>query len=195
MILDLGYGVTDAQNLRKILSSFGGKFIKIGDKFHLFAMRAIAAPGSLAYTRSDIAGNYRIVSNDRIDERYNTVGGSYLDRDRAWTQVDSPVRTDAQAVARDGIIELDLDGSAVTRGTQMQRLSHIAVKQLALQEVLSGLMSWKGLRLQPETTFTVDLPEFGGPKKFRVISTTIIHQDAPMAVSYTHLTLPTIPLV
>ena len=183
VLLDIGFSDNHATNMRKILSSFGGKLVRIGDKFHIYPIRAIAAPGSLAYGPSDIAGNYQLTSNQRIDERYNSVGGAYYDRDRDWTLVDAPVRQDAQAIARDGVIELDLDGSAITRGTQMQRLAHLTVKQLALQEIVNGLFNWKGLRLQPETTFTLDLPEFGAPKKFRVISTTIIHNDAPMGVT------------
>ena len=183
VLLDIGSEETHLANLQKILSTFGGKLMRIGDKWHLYALRAIAAPATLVYGPGDIAGNYQLTSNQRVDQRFNTVSGGYYDRDRHWTLVDSPARSDAQAVARDGVVELELDGSGITRGTQMQRLSHLIVRQLALQEVINGLFSWKGLRLQPETTFTLDLPEFSAPKKFRVISDTIIHNDAPMGVT------------
>ena len=183
VLLDLGYSTRHRENIAKILSSFAGKLVRIGGRFHVFAPQAVAADPALSFTQSDVAGDYQLISNLPISQRYNTIGGRIYDRDKNWNPTDVPARTSAQAIARDGVIELDLDGSAVTRSTQMQRLCQFGINQLSLQEQFDGLLNWKGLRVEPETPFTLNLPEFGAAKKFRAISTTIIHEDAPMGIT------------
>ena len=179
--LPLGHGGDlHRANMTALLASMGGQALRIGDTWHVLAPgTATAGP---TFGAASI-GEYQLRSNLPASERANTVGGRFASRDHGWEVIDTPARRDRQAVERDGETALDIPGQAVTRNTQMQRLAALALKRQALQETFTGLLDWSGIQLQPDAGFTLDLPVFDAPKRFRAESITLMHSDAPVSVT------------
>ena len=179
--LPLGHGGDlHRSNMTALLASMGGQALRIGDTWHVLAPgTATAGP---TFGAASI-GEYQLRSNLPASERANTVGGRFASRDHGWETIDTPARRDRQAVERDGETALDIPGHAVTRNTQMQRLAALALKRQALQETFTGLLDWSGIQLQPDAGFTLDLPVFDAPKRFRAESITLLHSDAPVSVT------------
>ena len=181
--LPVGRGQNHRRNIEILLASFRGKLLRIGDKWHVFAPGTRASGAT--FDASRVVGDYQLHTAKPLGERWNVAGGRFRDRERHWAVVDALLRRDATAVARDGEIALEIEASAVTRHTQMQRLCALAIQRQPLQETWVGLLDWAGLNLQPDAVFTLDLPILGGAKRFRVDSMALYHPNAPVSVTAT----------
>ena len=176
IVVDIGKKASHRQNMKAILSSFGGTFSRVGDIFRIGVQETIASEVTLA--EDDVAAGYQLRAGTGRQSRINTASGKYYDRDKDWILLDSPARKDAQAIARDGAVQAELPGSGVTRHTQMQRLCELAIRDVQQQETFLGEASMKALQLTPGTGVTLDLPEFAAPKLYRVDGVTLLRNGA-----------------
>lgn len=157
--------------IAKILATMGGKERHYNGQWHVFAAGWPAT--DFALTDDDVIGELQYRKQPQIEDRYNQVKGSYIDRARLWkrTQFISVNNTTLRTNRDNGRTlakELDLDG--VTREYQAQRLARYALNQADDTGILVVQTGYNGLNIRVGDTGTVTISELGfAQKTFRVV--------------------------
>lgn len=155
----------------KILATMAGNERHFNGKWHVYA--GVAQTADFAFDESDLVGEIQFRKQPQIEDRYNQVKGSFIDRARLWKRVQFvPVNNTALRTNRDnGRVlpkEIELDG--VSREYQAQRLAMRALNQADDTGILVFPAGYKGLNIRPGDVGTVAIDEFGWTAKtFRCV--------------------------
>ena len=155
----------------KILATMAGYERHLNGQWHVYA--GVAQTPDFTLDESDLVGEIQFRKQPQIEDRYNQVKGSFIDRDRLWKRVQFvPVNNTSLRTNRDNgrvlAKELDLDG--VSREYQAQRLALRALNQADDTGILIFPAGYKGLNIRPGDVGTVAIDEFGWTAKtFRCV--------------------------
>jgi len=157
-------------NIAKLLSSFNGRLTRGGGKWHIDA--GYTAP-TVTLTDDHLAGPIRFRSQPLAQDRYNTVRGVFVDRERNWKTSQFHEVTDATFQTRDGGKKLyrDIVLEGVTREYQAQRIAYNVLQQSANPGVCIFPANFYPVDLMVGDTVAVTVSELSWSSKvFRVQS-------------------------
>lgn len=162
--------------IAKILATMAGKERHFNGLWHVYAGTFPAT--DFALTDDDPIGEVQYRKQPQIEDRYNQVKGSFIDRARLWKRVQfiSVNNTTLRTNRDNGRVlakELELDG--VTREYQAQRLAMRALNQADDTGLLVFPTGYNGLNIRVGDTGTVSNSKRGWVNKtFRCVAPTFV---------------------
>lgn len=124
----LSTGDTHRENISRILSSMNGSAVLMNGTWRVRAY-GYETP-TLQFTDDDLRDDLEIQLVPKSNERYNTVRGVFVDKDRLWKSNEFPEITSSEYVARDGgVLYNDIRLAMTKENFQAQRLAFNILEQ------------------------------------------------------------------
>lgn len=169
-----GSGTTNREILENLIAAMAGEVIETGGIYRILA--GVAQSPVAALTDADLIPSEPLITRPRRprSEIVNSVGGSYTDPARGYTENPLPLRNSSIDEALDGGIRLTrmIDLSAVTSRAQAQRVLEIERKRARRMGSASMRLRarWFVLEAGDWVTFTSDRRGYAS-KTFEISST------------------------
>lgn len=156
--------------LADLLRCFGAELVRIGGKVGILPA-AYYGPATFTIHESDIISDIEVQPEPERANATNVVGGTFIDPEQNYVEIDYPVIKDSEAIARDGEeIKTDLNFRFVTSPYQAQRLASIESKRAKAGAVLRFTMNLKGLYCRRGRVVNLDVPSVGLSGEYRVVA-------------------------
>lgn len=140
----LSTGDTYEDNLNKILSSFNGSMVLTGGTWRIRAW-SYETP-TLSFNEDHARADIQIKLNPNEQNRYNTVRGYFVDKDRLYAPQQFPSVTAAEYVSRDGsVLHHDIQLHMTNDTFMAQRLAAGILEQSDLEKVVVFPANYKVL--------------------------------------------------
>lgn len=159
-----------ANNLSKILSSMNGSQCRQNGKWLVRAF-GYESP-TLTFDEDDLADDIQLSLEVEQDERFNTVRGTFIDKNRNWQAMEFPAFTSSEYVARDNgdVIYRDIQLPMTTDVYMAQRLAAGVLEQSDFQTKVVFPVKFTALRAEVNGTIAINLDKMQWTgKEFTVV--------------------------
>jgi len=170
----LNGGTSHQANLAAILSSANMTMALVQGRWKLRGWE-FETP-TLQFNDDDVRGDMQIRLSTEESARYNTVRGSFVDKDRQWTAQQFPAFTAAEYVSRDNgeVLYKDIQMPMTTDVYEAQRLAAGVLEQSDLQKVVVYPSNFKTLPVEIGGTIKLSNTKMGWEDEvFRVTNYTM----------------------
>lgn len=162
---------THRANVDRLLSSMNGTIIYAAGLYYINA--GIYEAPALTLNEDNLIGSIGLKTSFERDDRFNQVGGVFVDPDSNFKLSEFHTVTDASAVTRDNDETLlrEITLPFTNTNYMAQRIAYKLTQQTDLQKTLTFPCNMAGLNIKPGDRVSVTLDELNWSSKvFRVIA-------------------------
>ena len=158
---------THKTNINKLLSSMNGMLTYTNGKFVIRAGAFEAVASGMTLSDDNLTGPASLKTSFERNERFNTVTGTFVDKNKLYKEMEFPRVQIASALTRDANEELstELKLSMTNSFYMAQRISHKLIQQSDLQKVLTFPTNLAGINIAVGDRVSVTLSEFNYTNK------------------------------